>query len=169
LLKDFYSLCLMTRQRQNLPPQPYQWFRNLVQSMGESLQIRTAYKDETPIASILTLQFRSTVYYKYGCSNTRFNNLGATPFLLWRAILDAKNNGATEFDLGRTELNNVGLIAFKNKWVPETQTLTYWKFPGTLADSIQLDWKLKVVKGVFSLMPSRLLTATGRFLYPHIG
>ena len=169
LLKDFSSLCLMTRQRQNLPPQPYKWFQNLVQSMGESLLIRIAYKDETAIAAILTLRFRDTVYYKYGCSDAQFNNLGATPFLLWRAISEAKINGATEFDLGRTELNNAGLVAFKNKWAPETQTLTYWKFPGTLADSVRLDWKLKVVKGVFSLMPSRLLTMTGRFLYPHIG
>jgi hypothetical protein len=136
LLKDFYGLCLLTRQRQKLPPQPYKWFQNVVQYMGECLQIRTAYKNDIPIASILTLRFRNTVYYKYGCSNTQFNHLGATPFLLWRAIWGAKSNGATEFDLGRTEMDNAGLIAFKNK---------------------------------FSLMPSRLLTATGRFLYPHIG
>ena len=137
--------------------------------MDDSIQIRTAYKDDIPIASVLTLQFRNVAYYKYGCSNARFNNLGATPFLLWRAILDAKSNGATEFDLGRTELNNAGLIAFKNKWAPETQTLSYWKFPGTLADNSRRNWKLKVVKGIFSLMPGRLLTMTGRFLYPHIG
>jgi hypothetical protein len=169
LLKDFYGLCLLTRQRQKLPPQPYKWFQNVVQYMGECLQIRTAYKNDIPIASILTLRFRNTVYYKYGCSNTQFNHLGATPFLLWRAIWGAKSNGATEFDLGRTEMDNAGLIAFKNKWAPEPQTLTYWKFPGSLADSVRFDWKVKVLKGVFSLMPSRLLTATGRFLYPHIG
>jgi hypothetical protein len=169
LLKDFYGLCLLTRQRQKLPPQPYKWFQNVVQCMGEYLEIRTAYKNDIPIASILTLRFRNTVYYKYGCSDAQFNHLGATPFLLWRAIWDAKSNGATEFDLGRTEMGNAGLIAFKNKWAPGPQTLTYWKFPGSLADSVRFEWKVKVLKGVFSLMPSRLLTATGRFLYPHIG
>jgi hypothetical protein len=169
LLKDFYGLCLLTRQRQNLPPQPYKWFQNVVECMGERLEIRAAYKDDIPVASILTLRFRDTVYFKYGCSNSQFHHLGATPFLLWRAICEAKSNGATGFDFGRTEIGNAGLIAFKNKWAPEPQSLTYWKFPGSLADSVRFDWKLKVLKRAFSLMPSRLLTATGRLLYPHIG
>jgi hypothetical protein len=169
LLKDFYGLCVLTRQRQSLPPQPYGWFRNVVQCMGESLDIRTAYKNEVPVASIFTLRFRDTVYYKYGCSNARFNNLGAIPFLLWRAMCEAKSSGATEFDLGRTEMDNTGLIAFKNKWAREPQELTYWTFPGSPADAFWLEWKVKLLKEVFSLMPNRLLTATGRLLYPHIG
>jgi hypothetical protein len=169
LLKDFYSLCLLTRQRQNLPPQPYKWFQNVVECMGDSLQIRTAYKDDVPVASILTLRFRNKVYYKYGCSNSRFNSLGAMPFLLWRAICEAQSSSATEFDFGRTEMDNAGLIAFKTKWAPEAQTLTYWKFPGSLGDAVRSRWKLRMVRAVFSLVPNRLMTATGRFLYPHIG
>lgn len=169
MLKDFYGLCLLTRQRQNLPPQPYKWFQNVVECMGECVAIRTAYKNDVPVASVLTLRFRDKVYYKYGCSDSSFNHLGATPFLLWRAICEAKSGGATEFDFGRTEIDNAGLIAFKNKWTREPQSLTYWKFPGSLADSVRFDWKLKVLKRAFSLMPSRLLTATGRLLYPHIG
>jgi len=169
LLKDFYGLCLLTRQRQHLPPQPYKWFHNVVQCMGDNMDIRTAYKNDVPIASILTLRYRGVVYYKYGCSDARFNNLGATPFLLWRAICEASSHGATEFDLGRTEVSNAGLISFKNKWAREPQALTYWKFPASSADSFERGWKVKLLKEVFSLMPNRLLTATGRLLYPHIG
>ena len=137
--------------------------------MGESLDIHTAYKSEVPIASILTLRFRGAVYYKYGCSDAHFNYLGATPFLLWRAMCEAKSGGATEFDLGRTEMGNVGLISFKNKWAPEPQALTYWKFPSSPSDFVRFEWKVKLLKEVFSLMPNRLLTATGKLLYPHIG
>ena len=169
LLKDFYGLWLLTRRRHHLPPQPYMWFQNIIQCMGESLDIRTAYKNEVPVASILTLRFRHKVYYKYGCSNKHFKYLGATPLLLWRAMSEAKSNGATEFDLGRTEMDNAGLIAFKNKWAREPQALTYWRFPSSPADSARFDWKLKLLKQVFSFMPDRLLMATGRLLYPHIG
>lgn len=169
LLKDFYSLCLLTRQRHHLPPQPYQWFQNLVRSMGESVEIRTAYKNDAPVASILTLRHRRVVYYKYGCSDARFNYLGATPLLLWRAMCEANSQGATEFDLGRTEMSNAGLISFKNKWAPEPQALTSWKFPGSPSDFLKFERKVKLLKEVFSLMPSRLLTVTGRLLYPHIG
>src|ERR1700722_13436502 len=55
LLKDFYGLFLLTRRRHRLPPQPYVWFQNAIDSLGSSLGIRVAYKEQAPIAAILTL------------------------------------------------------------------------------------------------------------------
>lgn len=169
LLRDFYRLCVLTRKRQRLPPQPYMWFQNLVQYMGGNLEIRVAYKDEIAVASIMTLRFRNTVYYKYGCSDARYHHLGATPLLFWGAICDAKSQGAIQFDFGRTERDNAGLIAFKSKWAREPRTLTYLRFPSSSSNSGQSEWKLRLLKEVFALMPNRLLTATGKLLYPHVG
>ena len=169
LLKDFYNLLVTTRSRHHLPPPPYAWFQNIVQSMGNGLEIRAAYKDENPIAAILTLRFRKTGYFKYGCSDFRFNKFGATPWLLWRAIATAKLNGAIEFDLGRTQEDNAGLLAFKNRWVPRHTRLVYRRFPGTPSHGIVDGWKLKAAKRVFSHMPDKLLAMTGKLLYRHIG
>jgi hypothetical protein len=169
LLKDFYTLFIATRRRHSLPPIPHVWFRNLVHCQGEALEIRLAYKDSIPVAGILTLNFRGTVYYKYGCSDARYNRLGAMPWLLWKAIATAKSNGAAEFDLGRTEEGNEGLLTFKNHWVPQPQRLLYWKFPGTYSPVSADGWKLRLAKLVFSCMPDRLLTITGNLIYRHIG
>jgi Acetyltransferase (GNAT) domain len=169
LLKDFYTLFISTRSRHSLPPIPYSWFRNLIQCQGEALEIRLVYKDETPVAGILTLQFRNTVYYKYGCSDAKFNRLGATPWLLWKAIASAKSNGAAEFDLGRTEQGNEGLLTFKNHWVSQPKRLLYWKFPGSRSPVSAGGWKLRLAKLIFSCMPDRLLTITGNLIYRHIG
>lgn len=169
LLKEFYALFVTTRIRQRVPPIPYTWFRNLIDCLGEKLEIRLAYQDKTPIAAILTLQFRDVIYYKYGCSDVRFNKLGATPWLFWRAIVAGKSNGASEFDMGRTESGNPGLLAFKNHWVRQPTQLVYWKFPcASPLDSLD-GWKLKMAKRIFSYMPDRLLTLTGRVIYRHIG
>ena len=169
LLKEFYALFVMTRSRHGVPPIPYAWFRNLIQCQNKALNIRLAYKDETPIASILTLQFRNVVYYKYGCSDARFNKFGAVPWLLWRAMAEAKSNGATEFDMGRTEEDNTGLLRFKNHWVPRPKRLVYWKFPYTTSLDSTGGWKLKMAKRVFSCMPDKLLTIIGKLIYRHIG
>lgn len=169
LLKDFYKLFVATRRRHNLPPIPYIWFRNLIQFQKTALEIRLAYEGRTPIAGILTLQFKSKVYYKYGCSLARFNRLGAMPWLLWKAIAAARSNGAVEFDLGRTEEGNAGLLAFKNHWVSEPKRLLYWKFPQTRTPMSENGWKLKLAKRVFSYMPEPLLTAAGNLIYRHIG
>ena len=37
--------------------------------------------------------------YKYGGSDAKFNNLGATSMLFWQAIKEAKEAGAEELDL----------------------------------------------------------------------
>jgi hypothetical protein len=170
LLSQFYRLLVITRGRHHVPPQPYSWFRNLAQCQGDGLEIRVAYQNETPVAAVLTLRFRDIAYYKYGCSDGRFNRFGAMPWLLWNAIASAKSTGANEFDMGRTDDDNAGLLAFKNHWVPQPRELVYWRFPKSphsfdMAD----DWKMKMAKRAFSHMPTRLLTISGRLLYRHIG
>jgi hypothetical protein len=169
LLRHFYGLFVITRSRHQLPPPPYAWFQNLAHWQGKALEIRVAYLDEIPIAAVLTLGFRKICYFKYGCSDARFSKFAATPWLLWRAIVAAKSNGALEFDMGRTHQDNAGLLAFKNHWVSRHQRLTYWKFPGTSAFDTADGWKMKMAKRVFSLMPQRLLVATGKRVYRHIG
>ena len=170
LLKEFYRLLVITRRRHHVPPPPYAWFRNLIHCQGEALEIRLAYQSETPVAAILTLRFRDIVYYKYGCSDARFNKFGAIPWLLWNAIAAAKSNGANDFDMGRTEENNAGLLAFKNHWVHYPKQLVYWRFPESSHSFDSADgWKLKMAKRAFSHMPSGLLTIAGKLLYRHIG
>jgi hypothetical protein len=167
LLEDFYTLFVATRGRHKLPPIPQAWFRNLIECKGDALEIRLAYRKDVPIAAILTLEFKDTVYYKYGCSDSRFKRFGATPWLLWRAIAAAKTRGATSFDLGRTEVDNGGLLEFKNHWTKHPMRLVYWKFP----DSVDTTgaWRLRIAKRLFSHMPNVLLKLIGRLLYRHIG
>jgi hypothetical protein len=169
LLRDFYNLFVITRQRHRLPPTPYLWFRNLVQCQGDALEIRIAYKEETPAAAILTLRFKDILYYKYGCSDIHFKKLGATPWLLWRAVSVAKSSGACEFDMGRSEEHNLGLLAFKRHWVPVPKQLVYWTFPDVSGGSFISGWKLKLAKHVFTRLPRRLLEFTGKWFYRHIG
>ena len=169
LLKEFFALFVKTRGRHRLPPTPYIWFRNLIRSCGEALEIRVAYLSGTPISAILTLRCKDVVYYKYGCSDARFNRFGAIPWLLWKAIGAAKCNGASQFDMGRTEDANTGLLAFKDHWVSQRQRLVYWRFPDTAAlDSVN-SWKLRSAKRAFSFMPNGLRTIAGKLLYRHIG
>jgi lipid II:glycine glycyltransferase (peptidoglycan interpeptide bridge formation enzyme) len=168
LLKDFYDLLGLTRARHGLPPHPYEWFQNLIECLSDALDIRLAYKQKTPVAAILTLRFREIVVYKYGCSDARYKNLGATPLLLWRAITEAKSTGAQEFDLGRSEESDKGLIAFKNHWTQHSTLLVYWRYPGPVSLKSEA-WRVGMAKRVFGLMPKGMLAAAGRMIYRHIG
>jgi hypothetical protein len=169
LLKDFYTLFLMTRRRHKVPPAPFRWFHNLAQALGEALEVRVAYKENMPVASIITLRFKNTIYYKYGCSDAKFNALGAIPWLFWQAIQTGKLNGATQFDFGRTELDNAGLLIFKNHWVGHPRRFVYWQYPPSPLQSLVKGWKGRLAKSAFSILPARLQTIGGNLLYRHIG
>jgi len=169
LLAKFYHLLLLTRRRHQLPPQPLAWFRNLADCLGDRLAIRLVSKDGQPIASILTLSFKNSLVYKYGCSDARYHNLGGMPFLFWKTIQEGKTMGADEFDLGRSELDNAGLIAFKNHWGAAQSRLVYFRFPAPQPQASKGGAWMQLAKQVFRRMPDSLLTAAGRFLYRHIG
>jgi lipid II:glycine glycyltransferase (peptidoglycan interpeptide bridge formation enzyme) len=169
LLSHFYELMVETRRRQLLPPQPITWFRNLVACMGDSLKIRLAYKGKQRVASILTLQHKDTLVYKYGCSSKASSNLGGMHLLFWKAIQEAKSNDLETFDLGRSDLDNAGLIDFKDRWGAQRSTLTYHRYrvrPSRKASAA--GWKVQLAKYVFARLPASMLVSAGRLLYRHI-
>ncbi len=169
LLRIFYSLLVKTRRRHGLPPQPMQWFRNLVACLGTNVRIRVALKGSVAVAGILTLQHKNTLVYKYGCSDERFNNLGGTQLLLWKAIEEAHTEGLLSFDLGRSELNNPGLLTFKDRWGAARTTLHYYRWALVSSSAVDRDWTMNLAKCFFSRIPDPFLAAAGRLLYRHIG
>jgi lipid II:glycine glycyltransferase (peptidoglycan interpeptide bridge formation enzyme) len=160
---------MMTRRRHQALPQPRAWFRNLIAGMGPDLEIRLVRKDGIPIAAILTLRHRATVVYKYGCSNEKFHPLAAMPFLFWKMIEESKAASAEQIDFGRTDLDNDGLIIFKDRLGATRRRLTYFRYPESAKDKGVTAADLPAVRRLFSVLPDALLPWAGRMVYRHIG
>jgi hypothetical protein len=169
MLRTFYQLLVQTRRRHGLPPPPLKWFDNLIAALGDQLLIRVASKDNRPVAAILTLSFKRTTTYKYGCSDDRFSRLGGTPFLFWKTIQEAKDEGMTHLDLGRSEAGDVGLITFKDRLGARPSPLTYFRYPSPATRTAIGREVRHLVSRVFRRIPAPFLTATGRVLYRHFG
>ena len=150
LLKKFYGLWILTRKRHNLPPQPIQWFRNLITQLSGQLLIRVVSYRQGPIGSILTLSHRDTYVYKYGCSDARYHNLGIIPFLLWSAIRTAKERGMRVFDFGRSDMTNKGLIRFKDNWGTTRSTLTYGRICAQVRHAKGSEHLVHLTKRIFA-------------------
>lgn len=169
LLQKFYRLLVMTRRRQFLLPQPIGWFRNLIACMGDKLKIHTVSKNGRAVASILTLNYKKTITYKYGCSDKQFSNLGGTHLAIWRAIQQAKEDGLVELDMGRSDLDDAGLIKFKDRWGATSSRLTYWRY-GVLGEGASGAWPgARLAQHLFDRVPDGLLARTGSLLYRHAG
>jgi len=168
LLDQFYYLLIQTRRRHHLPPQPRRWFSNLAGSMGKKLKVHVASRDGVPVASILTLQFKDKLVYKYGCADNRFFNLGGMQMLLWRAIKEAKEEGVQDVDLGRSDCSNKGLIQFKDRLGATRKLVSYFRYPASVYRE-RSHCQSKYLDRVLSHVPDCFLAKTGRLLYRHFG
>jgi lipid II:glycine glycyltransferase (peptidoglycan interpeptide bridge formation enzyme) len=141
----------------------------LLAGSGDKVQIRVAKKNGVPIAAILTLRHRSSVVYKYGCSDETFHSLGGMPFLLWRLVEESKAAGAERIDFGRTDFNNEGLIAFKDRLGASRKLLTYYRYTKTAKRGMATPWDSQAVRQFFSCLPEVVSSAAGKVLYKHMG
>jgi hypothetical protein len=169
ILRQFYRLLVITRRRHGVPPPPEKWFRNLISSLGDQLLISVASSQGQPIAAILTLKFKDTLVYKYGASDESLHKLGGMSALLWKAIQGGKREGMRSFDLGRSDINNEGLITFKERWGAVRRKICYLRYPARKASAQNAPWKSRAAEWIFSHMPYRVLQKTGGLLYKHVG
>jgi hypothetical protein len=107
--------------------------------------------------------------YKYGGSDARHHRLGGMPFLFWRAIQEAQAQGIEELDLGRSDVDQPGLVAFKEHLGATRTTLTYYTCPARRKGTSHDGAISRAARRVVSHLPDAALDFTGRLLYKHLG
>jgi CelD/BcsL family acetyltransferase involved in cellulose biosynthesis len=171
-LEAFYRLLIYTRRRHQVFPQPKTWFQNLIACFGERLAIRVAFFGGRPVASILTLRHKDTLVYKYGGSDARFHALGSVPFLFWQTIQEARHDGIRILDLGRSDLDQPGLILFKDRFGAKKSTLSYSRFsdsPFPAPNSVPPEtWSTKLMRSSARHLPHFMMPVVGSFVYRHV-
>jgi hypothetical protein len=168
-IRQFYSLLMLSSRRHHVPPQPINWFRNMMACLGENTSVHLVSKAGQPVASILTLRHKDTLVYKYGGSDLGFSNLGGMQFLFWKAIQGAKDIGLEQMDLGRSDLDNEGLIDFKDRFGADRSTVTYWRYPNRPPSQAGSLGRSRFAKQIFAGLPDSVLTTAGKLLYRHMG
>ena len=109
------------------------------------------------------------MYYKYGASDAQFHHLGAIPMLLWQAIRAAKSAGLVELDLGRSNVEDRGLIMFKERWGARRTQLTLWRNPVDEASLSFERLQMRLARIVCTYAPHKMLILAGRLMYRHVG
>lgn len=168
LMSAFYALLRRTRRRHGLPPQPLAWFRNLRACLRDTLTVHVARKGSVPVAALLTITFRDTLTYKYGGSDARHHRLGAMPLLFWRVIQQAQSNSVRVLDLGRSDLDQPGLVTFKEHLGARRHRLTYYAFPHARPEATPGPLQ-RAAKLLLAHLPDPALDVVGRVVYRHLG
>jgi CelD/BcsL family acetyltransferase involved in cellulose biosynthesis len=174
LIDAFYKLFVMTRRRHGLPPSSRLWIDNLMGTFnqqpsldGPRADIRLATWHDQPVAGMLTLNYRGTTTYKYGGMDKDYARLGGMSLLFWKAMIEAKAAGMRLLDLGRCELDNPGLITYKERLGAQRSSISYLRIGGSAPLNQGLG--LRFAKWVLPYAPDPVRIRLGGILYPHVG
>ena len=101
----------------------YAYFESLSkQILSGTINFFGFKKEKKLVSMIITAKHGDTVYYLHGGSAQEALSLGASDFLIQKAIESAKSSGATSFNFLSSPENQTGLIRFKEKWGGESLT-----------------------------------------------
>lgn len=167
-LDTFYSLIWQTRHRLGAPVQPKWFFKLLwerVINAGLGF-ILLAYKGTSPIAGGVFLGFKTTLVFKYTGWDRDYERFCPNHLLVWTAIRWGCEHGYRIFDWGRTDVNNIYLREYKNRWGTKESILTYSILSNT-SPSHTSDRLLRITKSLIRSSPKWVCRIAGELLYKH--
>lgn len=171
-VKAFYRLHCITRKHHGLPPQPYHFLKKVYEhiiSKQKGLVVLASYQ-KSAIAGAICFSFGKKAIYKYGASDKRYQHLRPSNLVMWETIKWYVQNGFKSFSLGRTEMENIGLLQYKKGWDVKEQIINYYvydmKKEKMVSRGSRYDTLYKVLLGK---LPLPLLNFVGTLLYKHAG
>jgi lipid II:glycine glycyltransferase (peptidoglycan interpeptide bridge formation enzyme) len=170
-LKAFYSLYTDLRTRLGLPFLSYNFFNSIYENLikADRILIPLVKYGNHVVAAGFILKFKDTFSLEYTASDNSRLNLYPNHKLFWEIIKIAINDKAKYVDFGRTEMNNVCLITFKEKWNTKQRRLKYWRV-GSQPETASLNGKRKsLFLKINKHLPKSLLKLEGSILYKYKG
>jgi FemAB-related protein (PEP-CTERM system-associated) len=106
------------------PVFPRQLFHAIAQEFGKDCELLTIWKDETPVAGVLTLLFEDQVLPYYGGADRAALAYAVNDFMYWELLCHVAKLGYRVFDFGRSR-EGTGAYNFKRHWGFEPVPLPY--------------------------------------------
>ena len=130
-LEAFYAMHVeLRRSKYGLLAQPFSFFAALHDGFGDDLSVILAEEDGEPIAAMVYLAWNGVWYYKFSTSVAR--NYRPNAALLIEACREGVERGLSSVDMGRSDIDQPGLVAFKQQFASEEVPLTtlHWQPAG---------------------------------------
>lgn len=168
-LGDFYRLHLETRRRQGMPTQPKRFVERFAALFERSLGfVLLARHEQRTIAAAVFLCFNGVLTYKYGASSRADLAHHPNNAIFAEAIDWACAEGMHTLDLGRTDIDNEGLRAFKRGWGAQERVLAYTLLSSHAARPA-LPRTRRMLRSTISHTPPLTGRMIGATLYRHFG
>ena len=127
LLPSFFKIFSRNMRDLGSPTHAMSFFRCLTEAMAERCRLYLTYdEDDCPVAGGIAISFRDTVTVPWASSLRSKRSDCRNHSLYWRILRDAQQQGAENFDFGRSSVGT-GTFHFKKQWRAEARPLI-WTF-----------------------------------------
>ena len=170
----FWRLLVQTRRRLGLPPQRYDYWRNLWKHLAPSrlMDVLLAEMAGTVIGAISLFRSKGVIHLGYVANQAEYWGLGVDQALLWKAIQIGVNNGCHVFDLGKVSRFAESLMTYKKRWGAQATEAPSFYYPcrrGVSALNDERRLSHRMITRMWRTLPRPLSTMAGRFAFRHLG
>ncbi len=152
---------------------PLSFFEALHDRFGDDMVVLLAEEDDgTPVAAMVLFAWNDRWYYKFSASYPR--NYRPNAAMIMAACREGADRGLGMLDLGRSDIDQPGLVQFKQQFATEELVLTTLRWqPDDYDDPIgaEVGRTLAVVTELLTdpSVPNHLTAAGGDLLYRYFG
>ena len=141
------------------PVFPRSLFAAFLAAFGDDADILTIRQSGRPVASVLSLYHRGTVYPYWGGGTAEARALRANDLLYYELMRHAARRGCIRFDFGRSKLGT-GAFAFKKNWGFAPKPLVY-AARGQVRETNPLNPKYRLKIALWQKLPLWLANRLG--------
>ncbi len=166
-LAAHYRVYAQSVRNLGTPVFPRALFREVIARMDADV-LTVRHRDE-PVASVLSLYWRGTVYPYWGGGTEAARALRANDRMYFALMAHARGRGCTRFDFGRSKVGT-GPAAFKKNWGFEGRPLSYASWSeGGRREVNPLNPKYALMVRTWAKLPLPLANAVGPWISRGLG
>lgn len=153
------------------PVFPATLFRETLAAFGDDADVLVIRHAGQPVAAVLSLYWRGTVYPYWGGGTAAARRLRANDRMYFELMRHARARGCTRFDFGRSKVGT-GAAAFKKNWGFEPTPLIYFDRVAegkSIRDANPLNPKYRLQVAVWQRLPLAIANRVGPWIAKGLG
>lgn len=166
----FYKIYSTSVRNLGTPIFSKKYLRDLMDVFGDCCEITTISHGNNPLTSVLSFKYKDQILPYYGGGLPEARNHSAYPYMYWKVMEKAVNEGLRVFDFGRS-MKGSGAYAFKKNFGFEPMPLAYRYHLVKAKDLPNMDPDAplnKMIVKCWQKLPLPIANKVGPFLYPVI-
>lgn len=166
-----YAVYAQSVRNLGTPVFPARLFREVLSEFGSAADVLVVRHDGKPVAGVLSLYWRGTVYPYWGGGTAAARRLRANDRMYFELMRHARARGCTRFDFGRSKVGT-GAAAFKKNWGFVAQPLTYYDRVAdgaAIRDANPLNPKYRLQVALWSKLPLPIANRIGPWIARGLG